>query len=313
MTSWCTNAAAKLNLTLEVLGKREDGFHDLSSVAISLDLGDDVRLTAGGDRRTISYQDEDGRPFSIETHDDIIARTWSALEAYQCQRMVGSVDVMKRIPIASGLGGGSTDAAAFLRLANEAWSLNLAKDDLCNIGSQVGSDVAACITGGPVFMAGRGEIVTPIKAPASSLTGWSVLLHRPEIPVPEAKTATMYRSLRSSDFRDDARSTALNDLLLAGRAPSQDDCGNSFDAPAREIMQGLTTAWRRMGAAIARAAVETDAEPVTPLLAGAGPTLFAILSPQTAEAAARELQGASGVTRVASPLTRAEATAVRVI
>ena len=55
--------AAKLNLTLEVLGKREDGFHDLSSVAISLDLGDDVRLITGGDQRLISYQDDDGRPF----------------------------------------------------------------------------------------------------------------------------------------------------------------------------------------------------------------------------------------------------------
>ena len=313
MTSWSSIAAAKLNLTLEVLGKREDGFHDLSSVAISLDLGDDVCLTAGGDRRSLSYQDEDGRPFSIETNDDIIARAWAALEAHQGQQMMGSVEVVKRIPVVSGLGGGSTDAAAFLRLANEALNLGLTEDDLCKIGSQVGSDVAACIIGGPVLMAGRGEIVTPIEAPTASLEGWSVLLHRPEIPVPEAKTATMYRSLRSSDYRDGARSTALNDLLLAGRAPSQDDCGNSFDAPAREVMQGLTTAWRRMGAAIARAAVETDAEPVTPLLAGAGPTIFAILSPQTAEAAARELQRASGVTRVAKPLTRAEATAVRVV
>ena len=83
MTSWCTTAAAKLNLTLEVLGKREDGFHDLSSIAISLDLSDDVRLTAGGDQRSISYQDDHGRPFSIETNDDIIARAWSALEAHQ--------------------------------------------------------------------------------------------------------------------------------------------------------------------------------------------------------------------------------------
>ena len=192
-------------------------------------------------------------------------------------------------------------------------NLKLTEDDLCKIGSQVGSDVAACIIGGPVFMAGRGEIVTPIEAPATSFVGWSVLLQRPEIPIPEAKTATMYRSLRSSDYRDGAKSTVLTDVMLAGRAPSQNDCDNSFDRPAREIMQGLTTAWRRMGAAIARAAVQTDAEPVTPLLAGAGPTLFAILSHEAARAAARELQSASSLTRVAKPLTRAEATAVSVV
>ena len=308
MTSFSTIAAAKLNLTLEVLGKREDGFHDLSSVAISLDLADNVRLTPGGDKRTITYQDADGHPFSIQTNDDIIARVWSALETHCDQQMHGRIDVVKRIPVTSGLGGGSTDAAAFLRLANEAWTLGLSDDDLSRIGSQVGSDVAACVIGGPVMMAGRGERVESIEAPSASRVGWAVLLHRPEIPVPEDKTATMYRSLRSSDFRDGARSSALRQLLLAGEHPTHDDCINSFDASAREVMQGLTPAWRRMGAAIGRAAVDTDAQPVTPLLAGAGPTMFAILTPETAHAAATALQGAPGFTRVVLPITRAEAT-----
>ena len=308
MTSLSTIAAAKLNLTLEVLGKREDGFHDLSSVAISLDLADDVRLTHGGDVRTIAYQDADGRPFSIQTNHDIIARAWSALEAHCDLQMNGRVDVVKRIPVTSGLGGGSTDAGAFLRLANEAWTLGLSDDDLCRIGSQVGSDVAACVIGGPVMMAGRGERVESIEAPSASLVGWAVLLYRPEIPVPEDKTATMYRSLRSSDFRDGAYSSALKERLLAGNSPTHDDCINSFDASAREVMQGLTPAWRRMGTAIARAAVDTDAPPVTPLLAGAGPTMFAILAPETAHAAATDLQGAPGFTRVVLPIARAEAT-----
>ena len=317
MTSLRTIAAAKLNLTLEILGKREDGFHDLSSVAISLDLADDVRLTPddvlltpGGDGRTIAYLDADGHPFSIQTNDDIIARAWSALEAHCDLQMSGRVDVVKRIPVTSGLGGGSTNAAAFLRLANEAWTLGLSDDDLSRIGSQVGSDVAACVIGGPVMMAGRGERVESIEAPSASLGGWAVLLYRPEIPVPEDKTATMYRSLRSSDFRDGAYSSALEERLLAGRSPTQDDCINSFDASAREVMQGLTPAWRRMGAAIARAAVDTSARPVTPLLAGAGPTMFAILAPETAHAAATELQGAPGLTRVVLPIARAEATIV---
>ncbi len=313
MTFWSATAAAKLNLTLEVLGKRTDGFHDLASVAISLDLADDVRLTSGGDQRSIAYRDGKGRPFSIETNDDIIARAWSALESHQGRQLSGSVEVLKRIPVASGLGGGSTDAAAFLRLANQAWNLCLSDRELCDIGSQVGSDVAACIVGGPVLMSGRGEVVTPIEIPASSLEGWSVLLHRPEIPVPESKTAAMYRSLRSSDYRHGASTEALSQRLLSGAPPSQDDCVNSFDAPAREVMQGLKAAWRRVGAAIAGAAVETQAESVTPLLAGAGPTLFAILAPETAAVAAAQLKSAPGVTRVTTPFDRRQATGIRVV
>ena len=80
MTTWRTPGAAKLNLTLEVIGKREDGFHDLASVALSLDLVDDVQLTRTDGERSITYTDDHGRRLSIETSDDIIIRAWTALE-----------------------------------------------------------------------------------------------------------------------------------------------------------------------------------------------------------------------------------------
>ncbi len=313
MTTLSTVGTAKLNLTLEVIGKREDGFHDLASIATSLDLCDEIRLTPGGSERSISYTDDNGRPVSIETADDIIARAWSALEA-SCPLPSGAnVEVVKRIPVTSGLGGGSTDAAAFLRLARQAWDLPISDDDLCQIGSQVGSDVPVCIVGGLVRMAGRGERVTPISINADSDSGWVVLLHRPEIPVPAAKTATMYRSLRSSDFRSGEATESLLEALAAGATLSQDDCVNSFDRPAREVMQGLSAAWRNMGAAIARSSIELGVEPMTPLLAGAGPTLFAILRPTVAEGAAQRLRDHSGFTYVTKPLSREDATAIRAV
>ena len=311
MSTWSTICAAKLNLTLEVIGKRADGFHDLASIAVSLDLADEVRLTTGGDERSIRYRDDNGRPVSIETSDDIIRRVWSALES-RCALPTGaSVEVIKRIPITSGLGGGSTDAAAFLRLARRAWDLPLSDEDLCEVGGEVGSDVPVCVIGGAVRMAGRGERVTPVFFPFHS--DWAVLLHRAEIPVPAAKTATMYRSLRSSDFRSGDATESLIAALSAGAPPTQDDCVNSFDRPAREAMQGLTSAWRSMGAAIAQSSVEAGTEPVTPLLAGAGPTLFAILRPDVAERAAERLRDGYGFTHVAKPLSRAAATAIRAV
>lgn len=313
MTSWIGPAAAKLNLTLEVLGKRDDGFHDLASVAVSLDLADEVRLTKSSDGRFVSYRDDRGRRFSIETEDDIILRAWNALDAH-CSLPTGAVvEVVKRIPLTAGLGGGSTDAASFLRLARHAWGLNLSDDELCRIGADVGSDVPACIVGGTVLMSGRGERVDPMLLPNAALSGWSVLLHRPEIPVPAAKTATMYRSLRSTDFRDGSATNAMAAMMVGGARPTQDGCVNSFDQPAREVMVGIAAALRRMGAAIARSAVELEAEPVVPMLAGAGPTLFAVLPRQVAERAADQLSGISGFTYVANPIKRTDATEIRTL
>ena len=308
MTTWRTPGAAKLNLTLEVIGKREDGFHDLASVALSLDLVDDVQLTRTDGDRSISYHDDQGRRMSIETSDDVIIRAWTALER-RCPLPGGAeIEVVKRIPLAAGLGGGSTDAAAFLRLARAAWSLDLTDEVLMEVGAEVGSDVPACLLGGPVRMAGRGELVTPLESGSSD---WAVLLHRPEIPVPAAKTATMYRSLRSTDFRNGDATVALSTRLSDGASPGQDDCVNSFDRPAREVMQGLTPAWRRMGATIARVSQELGAEPVTPLLAGAGPSMFAILDPDVAERASRQLRASAGFTCVARPLDLPSATAMQ--
>ncbi|MCY3568049.1 MAG: hypothetical protein OXH38_05445 [Chloroflexi bacterium] len=311
MTTWTTLAAAKLNLTLEVIGKREDGFHDLASVVVSLDLVDEVRLTVDAKERSVSYRDDGGRPISIETSDDIVIRAWSLLERYCHLPSQATVEVTKRIPVTSGLGGGSTDAAAFLRLARDAWQLDLSDDDLLRIGAQVGSDVPVCLIGGPVLMKGRGDRVTPLDLPQPPADAPAFLLHRTEIPVPEAKTATMYRSLRSSDFRSGDATILLVERLRDGETPTQDDCANSFDAPAREVMQGLTGAWRAMGTAIANSTLESGEQPVVPLLTGAGPTLFALLSAPSAQRAAARLQHAPGFTRVAGLLDRREATTVR--
>ena len=121
----------------------------------------------------------------------------------------------------------------------------------------------------------------------------------------------MYRSLRTSDFLTGRGSAELVQSFKRGNAPKQTDCVNSFDRVAREVMQGLTNAWREMGRCIARAAADRHLDPPTPLLAGAGPTLFAILPPDIAERAAECLLARRGFTNVARFLSRDDATAVQ--
>ena len=310
---WRAIAPAKLNLTLEVQGRRGDGYHDLESIVISLDLADELRLTLDPQvsERRIRYRDDAGRPVSILTSDDIVGRTWDVLSGRGLIPGTGTVEVGKRIPVAAGLGGGSADAAAFLRAANAAAELGLSEQELSSIGAEIGSDVPACIVGGTLRMSGRGERVAPIDLSAEALGGWSVLLYRPEIPVPDAKTAAMYSALRSSNYRKGAATAHLAAKLSAGEAPLPVDCVNSFDAVADEVMQGLRAARRRMGAAMARAALAVATEPQVPLLAGAGPTLFAVLEPAIADSAAAALRSdGRGFVQAARPLTRKAATAV---
>lgn len=314
-----TIAPAKLNLTLEVLGRRADGFHDLESIVVHLDLADELSLTAASKhnpKRDITYRDDTGRPVPILSQ-DIVARAWDRLLALDRERGWGLVSpggrlhVRKRIPVAAGLGGGSADAAAFLRLARRAWSLPLDDAALCALGAQLGSDIPACIIGGPLQMSGRGELIKPIEAQNETPIRWAVLLATPEIPVPADKTAAMYRSLRPTHFRGGSATAQLAECLTNGQPPTQNDCLNSFNAVADETLQGLRPARRAFAAAIARAAIERGIEPPTPLLAGAGPSLFALLPLDLAQAVASELRpNWRGTLHIARPLPRDAATQV---
>ena len=308
-------APAKLNLTLEVLGRRADGYHDLESVVVHLDLADELEFSPAEQRRIV-YRDDNNRPAAILSH-DIVERTWDLLLAQDRARgwgrvaPTGRLDIRKRIPVAAGLGGGSADAAAFLRLARQVWDLPLDDAALRRLGAEIGSDIPACIAGGPLRMSGRGELIEALDPPAAALDGWTALIATPELPTPAEKTAAMYRSLRPTHFGDGAATAALAERLTDGLPPSHEHCANSFDAVADETLQGLRAARRAFGASVAQAAIEHGLEPPIPLLAGAGPSLFVLLPEEAAEAAAAALRSKwRGTLHIARPLTRGEATQV---
>ena len=149
-------AYAKVNFTLEVFGKRADGYHALRSVVMPISLSDtlDIEVTDDGAITSDTGYDDD---LCIKAA-RILRSSVSGLES----SLGAVIRVVKRIPAGGGLGGGSADAAAVLRVLNEHWKIGLSREELAEVGAQVGSDVPALVLGGPVIMEGRGEKVAPL-------------------------------------------------------------------------------------------------------------------------------------------------------
>lgn len=170
-----THAYAKLNLTLDILRRREDGYHDLQMVMQSIDLADTLTITPaegpGIMATTLSYLPADGR--------NLAQMAAAAFRAATGREMEVDISIRKRIPVCAGMGGGSSDAAAVLRAMNQLTGAGLSSADLAAIGQQVGSDVPYCVLGGTALAEGRGEILTPL----TPLPPCSVVICKPAFPI----------------------------------------------------------------------------------------------------------------------------------
>lgn len=154
-------ARAKLNLTLDVLGKRPDGYHDLRMVMQSVDLCDCLSVERSEtDEITVSTN------LSFLPNDDrnLAAKAARVFFGYTGQSLGLNIQIRKKIPVCAGMAGGSTDAAAVLRALNELTGANLGLEELAKLGEQVGSDVPYCVLGTTALAEGRGEILTPLPA-----------------------------------------------------------------------------------------------------------------------------------------------------
>lgn len=150
-------AYAKVNLSIEVLSKRKDGYHNIISVMQSVSLFDDITMEKS-DKTSFWCDDE-----CLNTSDNLVMRAYKALN----QRYnIGpaKITLIKNIPYQSGMGGGSADCAAVLMGLNRLYQLNIPIHELLEIGKNLGADVPACILGGCVIAEGIGEILTPINA-----------------------------------------------------------------------------------------------------------------------------------------------------
>ena len=201
-------AHAKVNLTLEVLGMRPDGYHELRSVVTTIPLHDDVELLdAPAGEMTVEMSGDGMEVPHVPCEENLAVRAARALAAAAGVSRGVYIRIVKRSPVGAGLGGGSADAAAVLNGLNELWGLGLPKDRLCEIGAEVGSDVPALVLGGMVLMEGRGERVAGgprLSRPFDE----SFVLRVPPINVSTARVYAEFRPEDCGKFRNDLQPAA---------------------------------------------------------------------------------------------------------
>lgn len=249
-------ACAKINLTLEVIGKRDDGYHDIASVVQAIDLCD-----------TLHFQPEEyvclaSSVPQLVSPRNIVYQAVELLRDIAGSRRGVSIDLEKGIPLASGLGGGSSDAAATLQAVNELWELNLQHEELIRLGASLGSDVPFFLGGEPTALVeGRGENVTSLPTVAKTC----VVLVMPPVEIAN-KTQEMYARLDPSYFSRGEYTQRMVELIEEGGRIDPRFCYNAFDDAAFSFFTELEDYRIRFMAAGARRVH----------LAGSGPALFTL-------------------------------------
>lgn len=190
-------AHAKINWTLEVLGKRPDGYHNLRSIVLPVGLHDVITIEDAADVTCTTVG------LDVPQEKNLAYRAAVALKnASGCPHGAG-ICIEKHIPSGAGLGGGSSDAAAVLNALNAMWGLDLPCERLCEIAAEIGSDIPALVMGGPVLMEGRGERVRRIDDDALLELGLDSLPSPESIevfcPAIFSSTPAVYREFRESD------------------------------------------------------------------------------------------------------------------
>ncbi len=256
-------APAKINLTLEVLGKRPDGYHEIRSILQTIDLHDTLYFS---DARDISVTC-DLKGWSAEKSQ--VTKAAALLQEHIGVKNGVEIKIEKRIPLRAGLGGDSSDGAATLRGLNELWKLKLSEEKLMTLAAQLGSDAPFFVRGGTAVVSGRGEIVTPLPA----VKKMRLVLIIADIPVEPGKTARAYAALKPSQYTDGAITQKLADMIKTGQAVGSEALCNVFEDVAVDVHPGLSyyiSGCIRSGVAVH--------------LAGAGPALFAIFHAKEAAA-----------------------------
>lgn len=255
-------APAKINLMLDVLHKRPDGYHEVEMIMSMVDLSDRLEMSAlPGDTIIISSQagyiplDEKNLAFQA-------ARLLK--DRYDVRSGV-HIHLDKKIPVAAGLAGGSSDAAAALRGLNRLWNLGISQEELKKLGEELGSDVPFCITGGTALATGRGEKLTPLSAPPQC---WVILA---KLPI-NVSTADVYGRLRADELVSHPSAARMRAAIEQG----------SFDGVCRElgnVLEDVTLELYPDVAHLKNTMIRLGADGV--LMSGSGPTVFGLVSKES--------------------------------
>jgi 4-diphosphocytidyl-2-C-methyl-D-erythritol kinase len=226
-------AFAKVNYALDVLGLREDGYHQVSTVMQSISLADEVELRRIAGGFGLSFEPEEAELGPPEQNTAYLA--WRLLQRLTGDELPVEVHLRKRIPAGAGLGGGSADAAAVLVGLNEVFDLGLREEELCEAGVAIGADIPFCISGGTALGEGIGEILTPLPAPPA---------HRLVVakPLRSADTASIYRAYDRAETQSTRSVEPVVSALRSGNvAALASAVGNDLAPVTRDLVSEIAT------------------------------------------------------------------------
>jgi 4-diphosphocytidyl-2-C-methyl-D-erythritol kinase len=249
-------APAKINLTIEVLGKRPDGYHEIRSLIQTINLCDRLRFQLSHD---IKFGCDNPKLVVAES---LISRATALLQQTTGCAKGATIEINKRIPLTSGLGGDSSDAAAILRGLNKLWELGLSLEELVSLASKLGSDVPFFLFGGTALVEGRGEKITKLPP----LPHRWVVLMIPDVPRMAEKTKRLYASLKTNHHTDGKITEKFIKALKGGKEIKPSMLFNTFENVAFEQFPGLKVYKEHF--------IKLGATNVH--LAGSGPALFTL-------------------------------------
>ena len=253
MTAITLRVYGKLNLTLEVLGRRSDGYHDVATVLQSVSVSDTLVFRVAP---SLSIQCTDK---SLEREENLAYQAARLFQRTKDGALGVEISIEKGIPVASGMGGGSADAAATLVALNRLWRLRIDDVALSQMAASLGSDVPFFLTGGTALATGRGERVARLPAAPER---WFLIV-RPAVEI-SSKTARAYSYLSQSHWTKGRASFQLADALRNRSPIRETSLGNVFDAVVPSAYPEVGR-WRSL---------LLDVAPSPPHLAGAGPSLY---------------------------------------
>jgi len=272
MKTFYTKAYAKVNLALDVLRRREDGYHDVRMIMQNLDIYDELELTVeeGWTRLDDSMLSESEKSYEIvlTTNREDIPTDNRNLVYKAIEMMFGrfgisasiKVNLIKNIPVEAGMAGGSTDCAAALRAVNELFDLRLSLQELMDIGVKLGADVPYCVMAKTALSEGIGEVLTPID----TLDDCIVLVVKPPVNV---STKMVYTNLKANELEHhpdiDGMITALKNSDLLGVADRMENVLETVTTKLYPEIEVIKSAMRDNGA-------------LNSIMSGSGPTVFGL-------------------------------------
>jgi 4-diphosphocytidyl-2-C-methyl-D-erythritol kinase len=283
-------ARAKVNLTLEVLGRRPDGYHELASLVAFADVGDVITLdTDAAVGVTVSG------PFAQAlVGENLIATTLRRLSEAHPALKLGAVHLDKRLPVAAGIGGGSADAAAVLRAVRRANPSAAGDVPWQRIAASLGADVPVCLAQTTAWMTGIGDQLQKVPG----LPGLSAVLVNALGPVPSDKTARVFRALNAKPVgpRSDSDTTPAVPSFPATDRPDQAraalldfmrERGNSLQPATLQVVPDVAIVLAALG--LLEAQWTLNEGPLFAAMSGAGPTCFAVFATGASASAAADL------------------------